>query len=196
MPRLALLTALAAALIIPVAAQPTAVVLTETPDGLVATPATETPVEADGAALVMRTEEGGWTLRTLDAGDVPADLVRQPLPGVVERALRLGSPLARPALDLARMYTRELSAPPAVEVRLRGRVTGDAASVLARLAEAEGLRELAAETDAAGQTQVDATFGFDSMDEWAAWTAAPATQALLSGLANRTSTLRARPDGC
>lgn len=186
-------TLLLAAVVVvaPAAAAQSALVLTETPDGVTSARPTSTPVGNAPAALVLRTD-GGWHLVSLSPGDVPAEVAERRVPAAPAlRRTRTDLGQARAALaTFERAFGGHSER---VEVRVRGGVTGDIASVLSRLADAPALRDLSADTDALGQAQVEATFEFDTMENWSAWTASPDAQAVLDLLTDRTSTFRAHP---
>ena len=79
---------------------------------------------------------------------------------------------------------------PAVRYRVRGVHTGDATPLLVRLAETDALRSLSTTGALAGDTSVDATFVFETVAEWAAWTERAETRALLAALADGEQGLR------
>ena len=76
-----------------------------------------------------------------------------------------------------------------VRYHVRGRLAADALEGLLRLAEADGLHALTAESATDG-TAVSVEFRFATAEAWAAWQASGATAALLAPLADVRTTLQ------
>lgn len=72
---------------------------------------------------------------------------------------------------------------PQVRYRVRGEHSGDATSMLVRLAETDALRSLSTTSTSDSATAIDATFAFETVSDWAAWTERSQTRALLDALA-------------
>ena len=173
-----------------------AVVVTPSPDGLATAPASDTPV-LEGAALVVRTAEGTWHLRALEAGDVPTDELAavQDAPHLRTVLERLGT-VSRSAEVFGRLGQivdeRVLNA---VSYDVRARLqTDDLDALVVQMAEADALVDLEVASGPLG-THVEASFRFESAQAWAEWYAQPETRAMLAPLEaddNAQTTLRVR----
>lgn len=73
---------------------------------------------------------------------------------------------------------------PQVRYRVRGEHAGAATPLLVRVAETDALRSLRTHGAPDGRTLVDATFAFETVAEWAAWTERSTTRALLDELSD------------
>lgn len=180
-----------------------AAVLVETPDGLRLTAVTD--AAPDGPSALVGRVDGRWHLRVLSEGEIPSEvlgdrLVEQPF-GLAARALpgrprvvRLSDGLEAElaGATVARLGDQIADVPrpdERVTYRVRGHVASGDGGVLVRLAEADGLRSLEAQS-VPDRTVVDLEFLFDSAAAWAEWRAAPATRALLGELREADTTLR------
>jgi len=190
---------LALAVAAPAAGQ-SSLVVTKTASGFQTGPATDARQGDAPAALLTFTAPGAWSMRTLRPGDVPAHLLmrRSMTPSTPRAAL---TPPARPVEDRLSPVSRpdviaELVAAPASRRSARYSVraevpAADLDGVLVRLAEEPALLGMEATTQGEAGA-VEATFGFGSVAEWAAWKATPEGAAVLALLAGGRTTLHAQ----
>lgn len=170
------------------------VVVTDTPDGFTTSAPGDTPVGDAPAVLLTRTDRGGWSLRSLSPGDVPAEVAARPfpdlpaLPSVTFGRVDTGG-LARSLAehdgeirDLVAQSAR-LGQTPAVTYTVAATHSADGPdpALAEALAADPALVDLEVTSDGE-RTEVEARFSFESVAAWSAWSARSETRARLDAL--------------